>query len=180
MTNKLIYMVVALALLGCAAFLTTNGQRNPMDSQRLWLAKAIGEIDESPVSMTDSQYDYQGWQSAIKSNDYLWKALVEPPPPDPNIKAQQDAARKAAEEAKKNSRIPDIEKKLGGVSITRARVGSKARIILPEYPRGVFLGPGDVAINDCVVLEVTPTSVKFGYFWDAEDRYIEHSMSSDN
>ena len=180
MTNKLIYIVVALALLGCAAFITANGQRNPMDSQRVWLAKAIDEIDESPVSMTDSQYDYQGWQSAIKGNDYLWKALVAPPPPDPRLKALRDAELKAQQAANAQAKIPDIEKKLGGVSITRARVGSKARIILPEYPRGVFLGPGDVAINDCVVLEVTPTSVKFGFFWDAEDRYIEHSMSSDD
>lgn len=173
-------MVVAVALLGCAAFLTINGHRNPMDAQRTWLAKNMNSIEGSPVKLTASQYDYASWQTDIKGNDYLWRELIPSPGPSAadlaRMKLKEEQLKKEREKAKE----PDIESMLAGVSITRARVGSKARIVLPEYPRGVFLGPGDKVIKDCVVLEVSPSAVKFGYFWKAEDRYVEYSIKTTN
>lgn len=177
--DKLVYAVAACALLACAVTLTFNAQQNPMDDQREWLASALDSVDESTTDMGRVQYDYPKWQTAINQNNYLWQGLIGPPKPDPRLEEQRKKAEALRKAQLEKARIPDVEKKLQGVSITRARVGSKARVVLPEYPRGVFLGPGDPVINGCEVLEVTPTSVKFGFYWEEEKRFIEHVMTSD-
>ena len=138
--DRLIYGIVLVALMGCGALVVLNFQVNPMDAQREWLASEIANIDENPVELQDVQYDYANWQQSIDGNNYLWRELIEAPKPNPD-----DEARRRAEEERRRAlaarpKEPNIDELLKGVLITRARVGNKARVILPEYPRGVFFG----------------------------------------
>ena len=64
---------------------------------------------------------------------------------------------------------------LTGVSATRQQVGDKIKFILPDNPRGEFLGVGD-SINSIKIKTINKTSVLFSYIWPQMNKELTYSM----
>jgi hypothetical protein len=128
------------------ALLVLNAVQNPV-SRRYANAEAVLEqVSSAPLDLhTTPDLPYSEIRRTILAKPKLWQALVDAPPPTPNV--------------------PNLAKMLQGVTVTRDQIGvsedMKVRIRGAEgNTRGQWVGKGDV-VNGLSVKAITDRAIVF-------------------
>lgn len=120
---------------------------------------------DNPVQTSDAGVDVvpvEEWNRVILAKNTVWRSLVAPPPPPPPLPPPPPQE-------------PKVEQMLAGVSATRQQVGDKVKFVLPDNPKGEFLGVGD-SINNVAINSISKTEVVFIYNWAPGNKVLTYTM----
>lgn len=147
------YLTIVIAVLAVvAAAIGLRSAINPYNARQASLQSELAQIKPVEVKLETQQSNFARWKQTIEAKSSVWQELIPeplPPPPPP-------------------PKPPNTKEKLAGLKVTRQGIGNKARIMSPENPKGVFLGPGD-SINGMQIKEVTKKAVTFSLQWNGQE-----------
>lgn len=149
-------------LLMIGAALLLNLFNDPMAARRKDLERRLADIGTEPDQNGIAPAESKGWDRTITEKRGVWQELIPPPPPPPPPPPEPP-------------KRPDLAQMLSGVRATRQQVGGKAKFILPDNPRGVFLGEGE-KINGVSIVSFSRTEVVFSYVWREMNQELTFTM----
>ncbi len=155
--------IICGGIVACIVGLMVMNQMNsPMAARRADLETRLADSGPEIDFSRGADVSVEEWNQIILGKNSVWKALVPPPPPPPP-------------EPPPPPKRPDLSEMLRGVEATRQQIGDKVKFILPNSPRGEFLGEGD-SINQVVIESISRMEVLFSYHWREGNETLTYTL----